>query len=537
MIVDCNLKHNKNLHSDICIVGTGPAAMPLINILSELDLSINIIESGSFKNSKKAQSFNESENIGIGNFPVNKWSTNHARIRKIGGTSNIWAGWSGPLGKSDFEFKEWISQNRWDITYEEMHKYYLKSNKIFGFESFEFDKKLFDIIKKSSDIENLLNNNELDYNFWKLKRPPINFGNKFKHLFQKQNINLFFNLTVNEIVSNKENEVDYLIANNFSKKHSVIKANIFVICCGGLENARIILNSTKYESHGIGNKNRTVGKYFMEHPHLILAETNKINNKTFIDLFQSKKTTKSNDKIIPGIYLNDQIQKKYRISNCASVILKHDLLENSFAVIFRNICALKFNPFSIIFLIKNLINNIPKTLNFLKNFILQKNKTYYLYARLEQSPNTASNLTLSDTRDYFGYKQLQLNWNLSKLDIKTLYYNYKIISEFLEKNNICNFKLRKWIAKAFKSGELIFNEKLIYGTGHHMGTTPMSNNPNKGYVDTNLKVHNISNLYISGCSIFPTSGCVNPTYTIVALSIRLGEHLKKKLTKNNIKDS
>ena len=54
-------------------------------------------------------------------------------------------------------------------------------------------------------------------------------------------------------------------------------------------------------------------------------------------------------------------------------------------------------------------------------------------------------------------------------------------------------------------------------------------------VDKDLKVHLIKNLFITGSSVFPTSGHGHPTYTIICLSLRLGEHLKKILEEREIK--
>ena len=61
---------------------------------------------------------------------------------------------------------------------------------------------------------------------------------------------------------------------------------------------------------------------------------------------------------------------------------------------------------------------------------------------------------------------------------------------------------------------------------HHMGTTPMHRDPACGVVDENSRVHGIGNLFVAGSSVFPTSGYVNPTLTIVALAIRLAEHIR-----------
>jgi choline dehydrogenase-like flavoprotein len=59
-----------------------------------------------------------------------------------------------------------------------------------------------------------------------------------------------------------------------------------------------------------------------------------------------------------------------------------------------------------------------------------------------------------------------------------------------------------------------------------MGTTRMSGDPRYGVVDRNCRVHGMSNLFVAGSSVFPTAGSGTPTLTLVALSLRLADHLK-----------
>ena len=47
-----------------------------------------------------------------------------------------------------------------------------------------------------------------------------------------------------------------------------VQAKTFIFAAGGLENPRLMLNSTDVHSEGLGNKDDNVGRYFMEHPHL-----------------------------------------------------------------------------------------------------------------------------------------------------------------------------------------------------------------------------------------------------------------------------
>jgi choline dehydrogenase-like flavoprotein len=67
----------------------------------------------------------------------------------------------------------------------------------------------------------------------------------------------------------------------------------------------------------------------------------------------------------------------------------------------------------------------------------------------------------------------------------------------------------------------------VSGGSHHMGTTRMSDDARQGVVDRNGKVHGMDNLYVAGSSVFPTSGASNPTLTLLALTLRLADHLKE----------
>ena len=71
--------------------------------------------------------------------------------------------------------------------------------------------------------------------------------------------------------------------------------------------------------------------------------------------------------------------------------------------------------------------------------------------------------------------------------------------------------------------------KQLLGSG--LGTTRMSRHQADGVVNEECRAHGVDNLYPAGCSVFPTGGHANPTLTIVALAIRLSDHLRAQLGK------
>ena len=68
----------------------------------------------------------------------------------------------------------------------------------------------------------------------------------------------------------------------------------------------------------------------------------------------------------------------------------------------------------------------------------------------------------------------------------------------------------------------------VSGIAHQCGTLRFGNDPATSVLDTNCKVHELDNLYVVDSSFFPSSGAVNPSLTIIANAIRVGEYLAAK---------
>jgi len=86
-------------------------------------------------------------------------------------------------------------------------------------------------------------------------------------------------------------------------------------------------------------------------------------------------------------------------------------------------------------------------------------------------------------------------------------------------------------------GELVYFEKDLATSilaqakdgFHQAGTTRMSRSNEDGVVDENCRVHGTTNLYVASSSNFVTSGQANSTFLIVAMALRLADHLAQKL--------
>ena len=66
-------------------------------------------------------------------------------------------------------------------------------------------------------------------------------------------------------------------------------------------------------------------------------------------------------------------------------------------------------------------------------------------------------------------------------------------------------------------------------SSHTMGTTRMSASPSNGVVDSDCRVHGVNNLYVAGGSVLSITGANMVTFNLLALALRLSDHLKGKL--------
>ena len=144
---------------------------------------------------------------------------------------------------------------------------------------------------------------------------------------------------------------------------------------------------------------------------------------------------------------------------------------------------------------------------------------FQLHNRLEQAPNPESRVTLSEERDSLGLRRVRLDWRLTDLDKRSLRRAHEILGQEVGRAGLGRFKIELDEGGGWPSS--------LMGGFHHMGTTRMGQECERGVVDVNCLVHGISNLYIAGSSVFPTSGYANPTLTIVALALRLADHVNR----------
>jgi choline dehydrogenase-like flavoprotein len=143
-----------------------------------------------------------------------------------------------------------------------------------------------------------------------------------------------------------------------------------------------------------------------------------------------------------------------------------------------------------------------------------------LRSSLAPAPNRDSRVLLGDDVDELGLRRVKLDWRLLPID-----------------KHSARFAVETFAAEAGAAGigrvQVLLDESDDYRETrvepayHHMCTTRMADDPLQGVVDRHCRVHGIDNLYCAGSSVFSTPGDGTPTMMIVALSLRLADHLKE----------
>jgi choline dehydrogenase-like flavoprotein len=536
------INDNKTYIADLCLIGSGPASLTILDQLKKTKLKIVIIPGGKFHFDKNNQKLYK----GIVGKDTYHEPLIKNRYREFGGTGNYWGGRCVPLDKIDFEKRNWIKNSGWPIRFNEIKKFYKQASNFLNISAYDektnfYKKNIKEIIEKIDG--KFLTSKKLES--WS---PILNFKKKFLKTIKKDNILLIDNSHLIKIDADKK-EVTNLICKSLDKVFKV-KCKTYVLACGGIENPRILLNSkNKFHPNGLGNTNDLVGRFYMAHHSGIFLNIEPIKREKFLyNYFKDN----NNVYLRNRWWLNEKFQKLKKIGNTI-FFLTYTLNSKDMGaqgklfetlILLKKIISNKKNLFSwkiISPLFKVLFNfNVIKYLTKFSYLRFKKNrlpsllpnslsKNFGLYHQFEQTPCYHSRLKLDKKKDALGQNLIKLDLKFNSIDIDTMWKSHEYLIEKVNKSKIGIIQKKynkNLLTKTYKQKLKKFNSM-----AHHMGTTRMSTSSNKGVVDKNLKVHGINNLFIVGSSVFPTGGHANPSYTIIALSIRLSNLLKKRLIK------
>jgi hypothetical protein len=452
----------------VVIFGSGPAGVSVSLQLEKYKIRTLLIEAGGEQYTDLSQQFYEINNLGD-----KLEQLEFSRLRQFGGTSGHWGGWSKPL--ESYHLKDWL------VKHGDLSKYQEQTSKIL-------------------EIKNDYKKTLIDKNFYQVQfgYSKVRFYEKYyKHIKSSNYIFLALNTQLSHF-NNKDNLITEAVCHQGNYQFK-IKSNYFILCCGGIENSRIMLWSE--EKNKIFGKQMPLGKYWMTHPYVVggagIIYMNNIKEK------------------LGDNFIN--VEETIHFGVTEELVNKNKILSGQIYLIpSENTYAHKEIIKEILCLAPELGKKIAK--NLIKKTLICGNINMILEDKPEET------------------NQIRLNYNnkdLLNIPTSTLYYKKSnevllssklIMEQFAEmciKNDFGRVAIKKDIYELKTYGNM--------GSNHHIGGTRIGSNEKTSVVDSNLKVHNTKNLYISGSSVFPTAGYENPTFTIIQLSLRLADHIKKEI--------
>jgi choline dehydrogenase-like flavoprotein len=110
----------------------------------------------------------------------------------------------------------------------------------------------------------------------------------------------------------------------------------------------------------------------------------------------------------------------------------------------------------------------------------------------------------------------------------------KIFLEYTNNNDeALNRLIKRWqeILRSIEPLSVFFTAEMsIKDLGHQCGTCRFGEDPATSVLDLNCRTHDVDNLYVVDGAFFPSSAALNPTLTIIANAIRVGEHLLDRMS-------
>ena len=508
----------EEITASVCVVGAGAAGITLARALAKTVPDVVLVEAGGFRLDGATQNLFAGEQLGLPYYNLVS-----CRLRYFGGTTNHWSGYCRANDPIDYEGRPELGLPRWPVNHETLAPYITEAGEMLGVEALHFQPKealrargleVSDLAEDAS--ETLLTKAFLfapDLRLGPLNQAPVAADPNL------QGIN-GLNLTHIQLTP-EGRSVDHLVAKTLDGKQVILRARKYALCCHAIENARLLLAANDVQPAGIGNASDHVGRYFMEHPHIWASRF--VPTRAFPPLYNRRYA--ANHNLNANLSFSDAFTREARLLQYYCRFNPIYFPEETGAAL-RDLRADAMEPGDLDFLrdmatVLGDLSGVAKE-GMLRAGLRADQPLYYeLEHRLEQAPNPASRVVLSERTDALGNRIADLDWQLNDIDIDSFRRGQALMGQELAALG--------WgrLVEEDITRELV--EARVEGHYHQIGTTRMSPDPAGGVVDANCRVHGVDNLYIGGSSIFPTAGYSGPTMMIMAFALRLAEHMKGDL--------
>ena len=498
--------------ADVCIVGAGAAGICLAVELNRLGKRVLLLEGGGPEIESESQDPYRSEIVGLPHMGIH-----NGRFRSHGGSTAKWGGQILELDDIDFEKRDWIPGSGWPLKKEELSPYYDRAIRIEGLQQSTLDDAA--VWKEIGLAQPEIANLETFLSRW---CPETNFARLHRRVLA-ESPTLEVWLHANAVAPVVEGtRIRGIRVKTLSGVDHIFAADHFAWCMGGIESSRFFLQP---EQVGMPwQQNGLLGKNFQDHLMVPSARLELKDVRCFHRLFDN--IFSRGYKYQPKIRLSKRLQKKHKTLNVASKIMfasdaegvggeikatAKKLLRGRLAATSKEelLRLARHSPL----LARQSWHYAVKHRGY-----IESHEDIMLGVHCEQDPESKSSITLSGERDRMGMLRARLDWRVSDREIRTVKTFVEYAAASLQQ-----------VARVVPDPDLMcqpdrFRQRCDDGF-HHMGGMRMSTSRQNGLVDLDLKLHGMDNGYVCSGAVFPCSGFSNPTHTVIALAVRLADHL------------
>ena len=524
MLVDARqLEDGSEIASEVCIVGAGPAGLAIALELAGGPWRVCLVESGGLVADAWADGLTRLGADGDFFPPAN------ARRRQLGGTANVWdvrvtrdggACRFVPLDEIDFETRAGVPYSGWPLSARDLAPFHARALRRCGVDGQSF--RLEDCVAPGFTALPLDRARVVT----SIERfgPADAFTRQARDTLERAaNVTVMLHATVGalEVPPGGDAVTRATVACADGRRHG-LGATLFVLAAGGIENPRLLLISE------LGNQHDLVGRFFMDHHNvragfLVPAERGLLERTALYDLRQVRGVP-----IMAKLRVAEGLRRDEGLLNAAA------RLEPGRAPLLMR--ARSGNPRSALALVRDVAADAPWLAAAALRALAPRSARglygwselgarrwrfdgFHVELQVEHAPDPANRVCLSAERDRLGLPRAAVHWRWAALDLDSLHRTQRILAEECERAGVGRLMLPPPDAPPVTTA--------AGGVHHHIGTTRMHAEERSGVVDADCQVHGVRNLFVAGSSVFPTGGYANPTLTIVALAIRLAEHLKR----------
>ncbi len=540
-----DLPDGQCFHTNICIVGAGAAGIAMALELAGSRIKVMVLESGGFEADADTQDLYAGSVASTAlHSPPDRY-----RQRRFGGSTTIWGGRCVPFDEIDFEARPYVPYSGWPFSRKELEQHYVKANELCEAGAFAYRaREAFDSLRP---MIRGFNSSAFTQDTLERFSRPTDFGARYAdRLRAAENVCVLLHANLTSLNLNDQGtRVGSATVRTLTGKTFAVHADHFVLAAGGLEVARLLLASRDVQPHGIGNDRDLVGRYYMCH---IAGTVGRLAFNQPQDVWHGYDVSRDGIYCRRRLALTAEAQRHTQIGSFIARLHHPRITDPSHRT---GILSLLYLAKAIIpyeygkrlhgdedadFLtwarhVGNVASDSYDTAAFLLHWIRHrtfaerkfpsvivrpKANYYSLDFHAEQEPNPSSRVTLGTDDDALGMPRIRVDWRYSEGDIETVRRSIELLAAELRRCKLGTFDYDPATLEA---------EMIRYGAygGHHIGTARMGTNPHTSVVNPDCRVHGIANLFVAGAATFPTSSQANPTLTVVALSLRLAEHLKQ----------